>query len=184
MDEALIITIIKSTLNQYRIDDFDTIKYQTQKHLISIEIYLQKCIEIYQDCVTELDKLNLSIRGICSNSNVGKSTVYQNKEILYVYMENRIKEIEGSFDMFSKKKILNLENKNKMLEQRLDKMVIDYIEIANFKLKVEELHKENEKLQIQKDVLARERVELINSNNLLYLELSKVRNNIIEFHNK
>lgn len=184
MDEEIIITLIKSTLNRYRIEDFDTIKFQNRNHLISIETYFQKCIKVYQDCIIKLDKINLSIRGVCNNSNVGKSTVYQNKDILYAYVENRIKEIEETFDMFKKKKVLNLENKNTQLLQRLDNMIVDYIENTNLKFKVEELYKETEKLQKQKNALAQERLTLINTNNQLSLELSKARNNIIELHHQ
>lgn len=182
MDEILIMNVIKTALNRYRMENLDIIKPQTKKHLISIETYLQSCIKTYENSVSELDKINLSVRGICNQSNVGKSTVYQNKEVLYTYIKNRVKEIEENFDIFSKKKIFNLEKKNNQLVQRLDNMIVDYIEVANLKLKIEELYKENEKLQKQKDVLAQERIKLIDTKNQLSLELSKLRNNVIEFH--
>lgn len=181
MDEILILNLIKSNLIIYRLDSFDLMKIQTQNQLIAIETYLQKCIDIYNNCISEIKKINLSVRGICNNSNIGKSTVYQNKDTLYTYIENRINEIESNYDIFSKKKITNLKNKNELLEQRLSKMIVDYIEMANIKIKIDDLYKENEKLKKQKDLLFLERTELIHTNNNLSLELTKLKNNVIDF---
>lgn len=184
MDEILIINIIKSNLVMYKLEEFDLIKVQTKKHLIAIERYLQSCMDIYNNCILEINNINLSVRGICNNSNVGKSTVYQNKEILYTYIENRINEIESNYDILSKKKVSKLKSRNELLEQRLSKMIVDYIEMANIRIKIEDLYKENEKLRKQKDVLLLERTELINTNNNLSFELTKLKNNIIEFPSK
>ncbi|MDR3597924.1 hypothetical protein [Clostridium sp.] len=184
MDEELIVDVVKSKIIAYKLENYHKIKPKTKKHLMLIETYFQNCITIYENCILELDKINLSIRGVCSNSNVGKSTVYENKDILYTYIQNRINEMNDKFDIFSKKEIFNLETKNTQLEQRLNNMIINYIELANLKAKIDDLYKENEKLKKQKDALAQERIELIKTNNDLALELTKLRNNIIEFPNE
>lgn len=177
-----IINIIKPLLNKYDIENFDGLKPQTQQQLIMIEQYFQLCIEKYSNIKHRLDDFDLSIRGICKASNIGKSTVYNNPDILKKYIEKRLNEVECNISIISKPKLDALTNKVEQLQSNLDKMLIDIVEFENMRIKISNLEKTITRLETQKQIIAEEKNNYIIKNNELQKELMKKNNKIIHIN--
>ena len=90
MDEQDSTNKVALYLEEYEISSFDKLKEQTINQLVNIELYFEKCNEIYDEIIQKFDCINLSTRGICRNSKISKSTIYNNPDILKKYIERRV----------------------------------------------------------------------------------------------
>ncbi|BAH06651.1 hypothetical protein [Clostridium kluyveri] len=156
MEEREIIGIIKPLLNNYGIEEFDALKPQTQRRLVMMEKYFQKCIEKYANIKQNIRHLDLSVRGICKGSNVGKTTVYNNPDILKKYIEKRINDIECNVLIIPKLEFNTLVNKVELLQSNLNKMLVDIARFENMRVKVKSLEKIIANLEVQKIALQHE----------------------------
>jgi hypothetical protein len=179
MEYAEIISLIRPFLKEYGIEDFDSLKPQTQKQLIMIETYLQQCIEKFQVIRQNLNELDLSVRGICKGSDIGKSTVYNNPDTLKRYIEKRLSEINCNIKLVSKLEYDALSTKVEELESFLNKTLVDMVEFENMRNRVEELEKTITRLEEKRKIIEEEKNGYVIKNNELLKELKKLRNNVI-----
>ncbi len=181
MEESSITKLVSIKLKNFKVDDFDTLKPSQQSQLIKIETYFQICNEHYENALQYLSKIDLTIRGICKEAEVGKSTVYNSPDTLLKYIEKRTEELECNNEFIVSGKLKGMEDEIKNQQALIDNLIVDNIEYMNQKMLIENLKKENERLLKQREIHNKEKSDLIKKNNELSIELRKVKNNIIEF---
>lgn len=184
MDEGRIVSIITPLLQKYNIKNFDLLKSQEQKHLISIEKYLQNCNELLNDAKKNIKQIELSMRGVCRGANISKTTVYNSSDILRKYVDNRLTELEYNIDIVSKDRLSNLQNENEKLSDLNDKLIIDNIELMNIKIQNEELNRIQCSLIREKEVLLYEKQELKIKVNELLAQSKREKNNVVQYGSK
>ncbi len=181
MEEIDIIENIKSLLEQYKIIPFEDMKPQLQEHLICIEKYFQYCLEIYYKIIDESESIDLSTRGVSKGSGVSKSTIYNHEETIKKYVEQRIKDIECNIEIIPQGKYSRLVDENKKMKSMIDKMVVDEIGHINLKIELERISNERERLLAQVKAIAKEKTDLIKTNNELRTKVIKSKNNVLRF---
>lgn len=179
MDEQEIISEVAKYLEKYEICSLDTFKEQTINQLLNIELYFKKCGEIYDEVTQKLDYINLTTRGICKNSKISKSTIYNNPDTLKKYIECRISDMKYKI-IIPKEEVERLEKENLDLKDILDKTLINKIKYMNLKNENMQLKKQLSEMHEVLDLYKQERKEHINKINKLEKRICK-EDNILEF---
>src|SRR5690625_3339691 len=108
MGRSEITDLIKQLLVQYEMTPFNELKPNLKRHLINIESYFQRCLSIHQKILEDFKEIDLNTRGISSGSGVGKSTIYNQKDVLMQYIEKRLKDLECNIEIAPKEKYSKL----------------------------------------------------------------------------
>src|SRR5690625_3081543 len=137
MGRSEITDLINQLLKQYEMTPFNELRPNLKKHLINIESYFQRCLDIYQNILVDFKEIDLSTRGISSGSGVGKSTIYNQKDVLKQYIEKRLLDLECNIEISSKEKYSKLLDENNDMKSMLDKVIINQIEFTNNKIELE-----------------------------------------------
>lgn len=173
MDEENILGIIEDNFKKYNINSSELNIDNIKKQLIVIEKYFANCTDMYNEITKELEKINLSVRGICRNAGIGKSTIYKEPYTLRLYIESRIKDLKCNVQLIQKDKLVNLQKENGEIRELLDKTIIKEIQLMNIKNENQELkeqlvkaHKDIQRYQI-------ERVKYLKENEKLASNLNK-----------
>ncbi|MDK0838953.1 hypothetical protein ACSW8S_17470 (plasmid) [Clostridium perfringens] len=162
MDKEDSLDKVKMFLKKYEIGNIDTIKEQTKNHLLNIESYFQKCESNYNEILEKQKSINLSTRGICENSGVSKSTIYNNADILKKYIDSRLLDIECNIEIVSKIQLESIKRENCELKNIIDNILINKIQFMNFKNENIKLKKQLESLGKKLDSYKEDRRQLIN----------------------
>lgn len=188
MEENELNKIIDSNLRKYKIGNLDETNSATQSQYTKIEDYLQKCIAEYHKFKDDIEKIDVSVKGICVGSGVGRSTVYaSNNTNLRIYVENRISEIEGEMDVFNKKKLELLKKQFAEAAKKYDSLKINTIKQAELELENRKLKIANETLETQKQQDAEEREQFVEQITLLQRKIADLqveKNTVVQMESK
>lgn len=155
--------VIYNNLKKYGIGSFEEVNSATRSQYAKIEEYCQRCIAEYRRLRDEVEAIDISVKGVCTGSGIGRSTVYaSNNTHLRMYIENRIKEIGEDTDIFNKKKLDNLREQFAEAEKKFDSLKINTINQMQLEL-------ENRSLKIDKETLELEK-QRDNQERALFLE--------------
>jgi hypothetical protein len=175
MERENIIASTEDRLKQFNLGGLNRYNENTQEQFITIEQYFLETEERIIKALEEIKSINLNVRGICDATNISKSTVYNKKNTLRLYIEKRIEDIENQ-DLFSKSKQEKTQERLSELEAFLDKNIIDQIEFNNLKVHNEHLQGEVNRLSEKNELLGMERAELVKKINDMDNELTRLRN--------
>jgi hypothetical protein len=173
--------IVEDYIEKYRINDgnYENIRNTTKKHLINIEKFLQSYINYIEELANKVKKSKLNLLTITQNTAISRSTVYNNPDILKVYIEKRIDEIESK-DILSLNKLDKKEKEIIELREYLENIQIHLVKTEILEAKINELEKEIGDLKATDEAHIMEISRLKKENQRLLLELNRNRaNNVI-----
>lgn len=175
MEREGIVTATAEHLKQFGLGELNYYKQNTQEQFITIEQYFLEKEERLKEILEEIKSINFNIRGICEEINISKSTVYNNRNTLLLYIEKRIEDIEKQ-DLLFKNKQEKSQERITEIEDFLDKAIIDQIEYNNLKVYNEHLQDELNRVIEKNETLGAERLELVKRLNEAEIELRQLRN--------
>ncbi|WP_079523835.1 hypothetical protein [Solibacillus isronensis] len=175
MERENIITATAGRLKQFGLGELSYYKENTQEQFFTIEQYFLEKEERLKEILEEIKSTNFNIRGICKDTNISKSTVYNNPNTIRLYIEKRIKDIETQ-DLLFKNKQEKSQERITEIEDFLDKAIIDQIEYNNLKVHNGHLQVELNRFSEKCELLGAERLELVKRLNAAEIELRQLRN--------
>ncbi|TBX50324.1 hypothetical protein E0M27_27870 [Bacillus mycoides] len=184
MERESIVVATQERLEQFGLGELTHYKESTQEQFITIEQYFLETEDRLNKAFEEVNSINFNMRGICSEINISKSTIYNNPNTLRLYIEKRIDNIENQ-DLSLKSKQEKTQKRMSEVETFLDKTIIDLIEFNNLKMRNEHLQGEVNRLVEKNELLSLERAELVKKLNDVELELRRLRNkeaNVVSFN--
>lgn len=172
--------IVESLLKAYNLENFEELPSNVQKHLMKIEEYFRKCESTYLEAKEKLDIINLSQRGISSNTGISRTTFNRN-EILNKYIANRVKNLKSNVQLIDAYSINNIKTENEKLKNDLNSMVDSYLELGISRNKIKMLEEKIERLEEEKNIWLSERDELTKQINELSKKCREItKNNVKE----
>ena len=127
--DAKLEKVIIEYINKFRINDGDyqSLRTSLKEELTLLERFFQEFTKRQMDIVAEIKGLKLNLVNVSERAGVTRSTIYNNSEVLKVYIGLRIKEIEEK-DMFSQRKLENKEKEVELLNEYVKNMRIHSVQ--------------------------------------------------------
>lgn len=175
MEREDIVTATAGRLKQFGLGVLIHYKENTQEQFFTIEQYFLEKEAHLKEILEDIKSINFNIRGICKETNISKSTVYNNPNTIRLYIEKRIEDIEKQDILFKNQKEKSQERITE-IEDFLDKAIIDQIEYNNLKVHNEHLQVELNRVSEKCELLGAERLELVKKLNEAEKELRQLRN--------
>lgn len=176
MEERDLNSIIEENIKKYDINKGSFTK-KTMSQLEALESYFSDIEEKYNEAVKIINGIDITTRGIASNTGVSKSTIYGNRDTIKKYLDCRldelaIKEITSNNE---KEKISKLQSDLNEVETLLNANVINFIESNDLKNENKKLKQQLERSQKRVEGLISERIELSKRIQQQEIELTKLK---------
>lgn len=176
MEERDLNSIIEENIKKYDINKGSFTK-KTMSQLEALESYFSDIEEKYNEAVKIINGIDITTRGIASNTGVSKSTIYGNRDTIKKYLDCRldelaIKEITSNNE---KEKISKLQSDLNEVETLLNANIINFIESNDLKNENKKLKQQLERSQKRVEGLISERIELSKRIQQQEIELRKLK---------
>lgn len=173
---------LQKYLIDFKISEIDYTKGNIFNQLMDIESYFQKVIEDQLKYYTLLkDSKKINVNKVSTKTNISRSSIYSNSNILLYYINKRIKQINNS-DITMLDSIDKQSDKITLLEKINDELKQQVVDSYESKLYIKELEneiktqynrrqKDIEEIKILKEQAAKLKVKLksFNKDNIIKL---------------
>ncbi|HHT7188315.1 TPA: hypothetical protein ACTZ5N_001578 [Bacillus cereus] len=172
--KAEISDIVAENIKKYGINNgkFDGLRPTTQKHLLRIEAYLQSYINVLEELADKIKKSKLNLLTLTEETDISRSTIYNNSDTIKEYIDKRIAEIEAE-DTLSLNKMNRREQEIIELREHYENIQLHLIDTEILEAKVKELEKELGDLRRINETHTAQISRLQRENQQLLQELSK-----------